>query len=177
MSDPKRTRFAIQAINLADSFNAAFSAERVTGGVHSYRVELSAPEGMSTAGGKQATQHVKLIPDDGGPTLVAGSANFVEQWAELRSWKQMKELHAQRFKGAPLELDRAQYDALVAKMTRFVTEYNCTLRSGPAPKPARRDQATPAGASGGASGTLVIALILLAALASASGIVYFFRHR
>src|SRR6201999_2214911 len=74
MSDAKRTQFAVRAITLAETFNVAMADERVRGPI-SYRVELSAPDGMSTAGGKQATQHVKLIPESGGTTIVAGSAN------------------------------------------------------------------------------------------------------
>src|SRR5437016_4524093 len=98
MSDPKRTEFAMQALSLAETFNLMRADERVKGPI-TYRVELSAPEGPSTAGGKQATQHVKLVPVGGGATIVAGSANQAESWAELRSFAHLKLLHGQRFKG------------------------------------------------------------------------------
>ena len=104
MSDPKRTAFAMQALGLAETFNLMLQAERVKGPV-TYRVELSAPDGMSTAGGKQATQHVKLVPEGGGSTIVAGSANQAENWAELRTFEHLKLLHAQRFKGAEIPLE------------------------------------------------------------------------
>ena len=117
MSDPKRTAFAMQALSLAETFNLMLQAERVKGPV-TYRVELSAPDGMSTAGGKQATQHVKLVPEGGGTTIVAGSANQAEKWAELRTFEHLKLLHAQRFKGAEIPLNRVQYNELLEKLRR-----------------------------------------------------------
>src|ERR1700752_974277 len=127
MSDPKRTAFAMQALGLAETFNVMLQAERVKGPV-TYRVELSAPDGMSTAGGKQATQHVKLLPEGGGNTIVAGSANQAESWAELRTFEHLKLLHAQRFKGAEIPLNRVQYNELVGKLEKFFAERGCSVR-------------------------------------------------
>jgi hypothetical protein len=175
MSDPKRTAFAMQALGLAETFNIMFQAERVKGAV-TYRVELSAPDGMSTAGGKQATQHVKLAPEGGGTTIVAGSANQAEKWAELRTFEHLKLLHAQRFKGAEIPLNRVQYNELVEKLKAFFAQQGqCNVRM------ADMSRATPppATASGkeGPSGTLIIALILLVAAASAAGVTWFLTHR
>jgi hypothetical protein len=176
MSDPKRTAFAMQALGLAETFNIMFQAERVKGPV-TYRVELSAPDGMSTAGGKQATQHVKLVPEGGGTTIVAGNANQAEKWAELRTFEHLKRLHAQRFKGAEIPLNRVQYNELVEKLKAFFAQHGqCNVRMAPlssgTPPPA-----TVAAAHTGPSGTLIIAIILVAALAAAAGVTWFLTHR
>jgi len=174
MSDPKRTAFAMQALGLAETFNLMLQAERVKGPV-SYRVELSAPEGMSTAGGKQATQHVKLVPEGGGTTIVAGSANQAENWAELRSFEHLKLLHAQRFKGAEIPLNRVQYNELLEKLRAFFAD-KVQVRTAELPKDVAPVAAAQPAAKG-ASGTLVIVLILVAALAAAACVTWFLTHR
>jgi hypothetical protein len=176
MSDPKRTAFAMQALSLAETFNLMLQAERVKGPV-TYRVELSAPDGMSTAGGKQATQHVKLVPEGGGTTIVAGSANQAEKWAELRTFEHLKLLHAQRWKGAEIPLNRVQYNELLEKLKAFFAQQGgCSVRMAELP----RDEAAPAtvtAAHTGPSGTLIIVIILVAALAAAAGVTWFLTHR
>jgi hypothetical protein len=168
-----RTQFAIKALTLADTFNMALSQERVKGPI-TYRVELSAPDGMSTAGGKQATQHVKLVPEGGGATVVAGSANQAENWAELRSFEHLQVLHAQRFKGAEVPVNRVQYNELVQKMRQFFNERGLSVRMAAVPRPG---DSAPAEQPRGASGVLVILFILVAALASASGVAWYLMHR
>ncbi|MGZ3407021.1 MAG: hypothetical protein ACXVAN_11295 [Polyangia bacterium] len=178
MSDPKRTAFAMKAFGLAETFNLMLQAERVKGPV-TYRVELSAPDGMSTAGGKQATQHVKLVPEGGGTTIVAGSANPVDKTAELRTFEHLKLLHAQRFKGVEIPLNRVQYNELLEKLKSFFAQQGqCTVRMAELPRDAGPAGASaPARASGGASGTMVILLILVAALAAAAGVTWYLTHR
>ncbi len=172
MSDPKRTAFAMQALSLAETFNLMLQAERVKGPV-TYRVELSAPEGMSTAGGKQATQHIKLVPEGGGTTIVAGSANQAEHWAELRSFEHLKLLHAQRFKGAEIPLNRVQYNELLDKLRAFFAD-KVTVRMAELP---RDVPSTAPAKSGGISGSVVLLAILVAALAAAAGVTWFITHR
>ena len=177
MSDPKRTAFAMQALSLAETFNLMLQAERVKGPV-TYRVELSAPDGMSTAGGKQATQHVKLIPEGGGTTVVAGSANPVDKTAELRTFEHLKLLHAQRFKGAEIPLNRVQYNELLEKLKAFFAQQGqCTVRMAEVPRDAAVVDTSAARARGGASGTMVLLIILVAALAAAGGVTWYLTHR
>jgi len=174
MSDPKRTAFAMQAMTLAETFNLLLQAERVKGPV-TYRVELSAPDGMSTAGGKQATQHIKLVPEGGGTTIVAGSANQAENWAELRSFEHLKLLHAQRFKGAEIPLNRVQYNELLEKLRAFFAD-KVQVRTAELPTDVAPVAAAQPAAKG-ASGTLVIVAIIVAALAAAAGVTWFMTHR
>ena len=172
MPDGNRTMFAMKALTLADTFNMTLGKERVQGPI-TYRVELSAPDGMSTAGGKQATQHVKLVPEGGGATVVAGSANQAESWAELRSFEHLQVLHAQRWKGAELPVNRVQYNEVMQKVRAFFSERGLKVRNAAMPKP---DGGSDAPARG-TSGMLVVAIILVAALAAAAGVAWYLTHR
>jgi hypothetical protein len=127
--DDLRTKFAMQAVDLAGLFSLLIGERPLTGPV-TYHVELSAPDGPSTGGGIQAVQHIKLIPADGGATLVAGWANQIERVAELRTLNYLNELHAERFASSALSpppspserLDRVQYDELLERMRTFFAD-------------------------------------------------------
>lgn len=129
MSDPNRTQFAMRALSLADIFNTVVGKDRVG----SYRVVLNAPDGPSTGGGKQAVQHISLIPERGA-TITAGAANPVDKTAELRSWDHLAQLHAQRFKGKTLPLDRVKYNLLLKRMQVFFGEQRMSVVLVDAPK-------------------------------------------
>jgi hypothetical protein len=172
MSDSKHRAFALQALGLAETFNLMLQAERVKGPI-TYRVELSAPDGMSTAGGQQATQHIKLIPEGGGTTIVAGSANQAERWVELRTFEHLKLLHAQRWRGAEIPLNRLQYNELLDKLQAFFADKG-TVRLVPPP---REGAAATATSSPGASGTMVLIFVVVAAMATATFVTWFMTHR
>ncbi len=107
-----QTYHAIQASDLATAFNDALKKMRI--GPGDYGIELTAPEGPSTAGGVQALQHVRLVPREMGlPTIVVGHANHPEGRAELRTYEYVDSIHRQRFR-RPLALDRAQYEQVLA---------------------------------------------------------------
>jgi hypothetical protein len=127
MAEVKHTMFAGMAFGLAEMFKHSVGKQRLKGDV-TYAIELSAPEGESTAGGKQALQHVKLVPEGGGPTLVIGTAHAVEKMAELRTWKQVDEMHRQRFKGAPFDADQAEYEVLLEAARKFFTDYKYNVK-------------------------------------------------
>jgi hypothetical protein len=149
--DDLRTKFAMQAVDLAGLFSLLIGERPLTGPV-TYHVELSAPDGPSTGGGIQAVQHIKLIPADGGATLVAGWANQIERTAELRTLNYLNELHAERFAQSALRpppspserLDRVQYDELLERMRTFFTdkEIRATVVDASEPRTAVRPAAT-----------------------------------
>jgi hypothetical protein len=165
--DPMRTQRTLEALGLAEGFNLLLQNERIRGPI-SYCLELSAPEGMSTAGGKQATQHVKLVPEGGGAVIVAASANLVERWAELRTFEHLAALHAQRWKGASIPLDRTAYDLVMMKVSRFFADKGFAVREAAMP---------PAQARGGPLGFVVVLVILAAALATSAFVTWFMTHR
>jgi hypothetical protein len=123
MAEQQRTQFAMKALGLADFFNAKCGDKRVSG----HKVMLAAPDGPSTMGGKQALQHISLIPDAGGAAITAGSANQVERIAELRTYDHLKQLHAQRFGRKTFPLDRVSYNELVKRMQAFFADQKLTV--------------------------------------------------
>jgi len=88
MEEEKRTVYTREAIGLADRFGAFLGSDRITTGTkvvpNDYHLELTAPEGMSTGGGAQAVQSIKLVPERG-PAIVCGTANQKEKTAEIRT--------------------------------------------------------------------------------------------
>jgi hypothetical protein len=173
MATHLRTEFAMKALDLADLFKVWIGQTPVPGPV-TYRVELSAPDGMSTGGGTQSVQHIKLIPVDGGPTVVAGSANQVEGAAELRTFEHLAELHAQRFKGAEIPLDRGAYNDLVKRMQTFFSDKGLRLvMVDAAPRATARPEAT----APRPNITIVIVGLVAIAAAVAGGMLLLLGHR
>jgi hypothetical protein len=135
MGEQQHTAFAGQAIGLAELFKYSFSKKRLEGPV-GYSLEMSAPEGNSTGGGKQPLQHVKLVPDSGA-TLVIGTANIVDKSCELRTFRHMDDVHRQRFKGQPFNTDAEKYGALLEDLRTFFTAQHYTVSMHEAAAPTR----------------------------------------
>ena len=121
MSQAKHTEFAMKALGLAELFTMMIGSKPLKG-ARVYTVELGTPDGPSTGGGKQALQPIKLVPEGGGPTLVAGHANQVEKSAELRSYALVQQQHDARFRGAELQVDQPEYDELLTRLTNFFAQ-------------------------------------------------------
>src|SRR4051812_1690682 len=81
-----------------------------------YRIELTAPSGPSTSGGRLALQHIRLAPTTSGPAIVIGTANPAILSAEIRTYRPLMELHAQRFKGERLPLDYERYRLFLVRL-------------------------------------------------------------
>src|SRR5581483_8970836 len=164
MGEQKHTAYAMQALGFADLFNVRVGDQKV-GGPTPYRVEMAAPDGPSTGGGKQSVQHIKLVPDGGQPVIVAGSADAKEKSAELRTYEYLAQAHAQRFKGAKLPLDRVQYLAFFKRAQTFLTEQGINVTTTDASKSVE----TPAPKKSGMSaGAIVGILVVVAALVGAA---------
>lgn len=168
--DVRYTRVAAKAVNLAELFEEAFAAG-LDGPVR-YRIKMSAPEGPSTAGGKQALQHIKLIPERGGPTIVIGAANTIKQTAEIRTYALLADLHAQRFRGATLPLQPGQYKELVDAMMGFFE----AMRLHVVTVDMQRSQRPPAGGDSSVA-TIVAILVAIGVLGAAAWIVLSHLHR
>ncbi len=117
MPDYKYTQVAAKAVSLAELFDARFE-KGLDGPIH-FRVELSAPDGPSTAGGKQALQHIKLIPEGGGLAVLIGSANTTRMVAEIRTYEHIASLYGQRFRGARIPVDVTRYYELGQGLATF----------------------------------------------------------
>ncbi len=162
MAEPVHTRFAMAALDLASVFNTVVGATPVasTEGA-SFTVELSAPDGPSTGGGAQSLQHIRLLRP--GLTIVAGSLDPVQHSAELRSHAFADSLHAQRYKGAALPVERQAYEALLKRVRDFVgTQGYAVVLKDPAPTPVAARPARGGGA------LIVAAIVLCLAIAGAA---------
>lgn len=143
MANVQRTMFAAQAVGLAELFKSLIGPVRLSGPVV-YRPELSAPEGESTGGGTQATQHVMLVPESGGATLVMGSLNAREKTCELRQFPAFAQMIEQRFKGKIAVPDQDSYEALLDKTQKFFASQSVRVAmiAPQAPAAADRPRAT-----------------------------------
>ncbi|MBI5481223.1 MAG: hypothetical protein HY906_20360 [Deltaproteobacteria bacterium] len=175
MPEEKRTQFAMAALGFADLFKVQIGSYKLPGPVP-YTVELAAPEGPSTGGGKQGVLHIKLTPEVGGPVTVAGWANPFERTAELRPFDHLAQAHAMRFHGQQIPLDRPQYDALFARMHQFLAEQGLqvsVVAGPPRPSGAMPAQAAPSSSSIG----LIIAILAIVAVILGIGVFLFLRSR
>lgn len=145
MAVKKFTMFAAQAMGLAEMFQGVFAAG--LDGPMPFKVELAAPDGPSTAGGKLALQHIKLVAQSGGLTIVIGSANPVEKQVELRTYAYVAGQHAQRFKGAALPVDLEKYKELIKQLQFFFTDQGMTVVMVDLPKNMEAPLSAPAASS------------------------------
>ena len=114
-ADPNalRTRLATKFVSLADDVTEAFGDFAI--GAGAWAVELTAPSGMSTGGGKQALQHLRLRPRRSGySAIVAGLVNQVEKSAELRDFEYVCMMHEIRFRRG-LEITAHEWEQLLRK--------------------------------------------------------------
>ncbi|MDB5217858.1 MAG: hypothetical protein JWO86_5785 [Myxococcaceae bacterium] len=108
-----RTRLARKFTTLADVVTEGFHEFSIGAGW--WVVELTAPEGMSTGGGKQVLQHLRLRPTrQGHAVLVGGVVNAVTKTAELRDHAHMDMIYRARF-GRPLEITAAEWEQFLRK--------------------------------------------------------------
>lgn len=113
--DPEalRTRLAQKFVSLADSVTEAFRDFAI--GAGAYAVELTAPQGMSTGGGKQALQHLRLRPRrEGYSVLVAGTVNQLERRAELRDYDHVTIMNDVRFR-TTLDISLQEWEQFLRK--------------------------------------------------------------
>ena len=125
-----RTRFAVRALDFAETFNAGLGAMSLQPGA--YQPQLTTPDGPSTGGGVQAVQHVRLIAArQGFPSILVSSANQRIGSAELRSYEYIDAVHRQRWK-RPVPLDRNDYkDFLNAAKNFFESNQLLVTIAGP----------------------------------------------
>lgn len=166
LRERKFTAIASQAMDFATLFHINF-AGGLPGPVH-WKVELTTPVGPSTEGGKQALQHLRLVPADGTSAIVIGKASPVGKSAEIRTLRHLRDVHAMRFKGAPLPLDGSSYLDLVGRLQQFfaaqghaVVMLDVATPSMAPPPPANR------GVSGSVVAAVVVGAIVLASVVGA----------
>jgi len=108
------TELATQALDLSDTFNVMFEVRFV-----GFQIDLAKP-GMSTAGGKQAVQHIALHAQGGG-SLVVGSVDTPGRRAELRSHTRLASMYRQRF-GTDLPIAAADWKDFLDRAQKFLRD-------------------------------------------------------
>jgi hypothetical protein len=128
--DALRTRMTRKFVSLADLVNDAFRGMPL--GEAAYRVELTAPQGMSTGGGKQALERLLLHPRRPGfATLLAGTVNLVARQAWLRDYEHIALWHFARFK-QPAPVSRQTWEEFIRRAEAVLHDAEIeTLRMPP----------------------------------------------
>ncbi|MEP7126997.1 MAG: hypothetical protein ABJE95_39055 [Byssovorax sp.] len=163
-----RTRFAVRALDFAETFNAGLGALSLQPGA--YQPQLTTPDGPSTGGGVQAVQHVRLIAArQGFPAILVGSANQRSGTAELRSYEYIDAVHRQRWQ-RPVPLDRSDYEDFLNSAKNFFESNQLLVTIAGPPAGSRRADpegapATPAASGSGAIVTGVVVGLFIGALA------------
>jgi hypothetical protein len=130
-----RTRLARKFTTLADQVTDSFDEFRI--GAGRWAVELTAPEGMSTGGGKQVLQHLRLRPTrEGYAVLLGGVVNAVTRTAQLRDHAHMDMIHRARF-GRALEITAAEWEQFLRKAEVVLRQEQITTARMAAPRDVR----------------------------------------
>jgi hypothetical protein len=130
-----RTRLARKFTTLADQVTESFDDFQI--GAGRWAVELTAPEGMSTGGGKQVLQHLRLRPTrEGHAVLVGGVVNPVTRTAELRDHPHMDMIYRARF-GRPLEITTAEWEQFLRKAEVVLRQEQISTARVAAPRDVR----------------------------------------
>jgi hypothetical protein len=153
------THVAAKAVTLADLFEERFSAG--LDGPVLFRIHLASPDGPSTGGGKQVVQPIKLVPADGGPTIVIGVANTIKKTVELRSYALLTEQYAQRYKGAQLPILAGAYRQLLADFTAFFQAMSLSVSTVDASRTLRPPTPTASSSSASVIAALVVSVGVL----------------
>lgn len=159
MDDVKRTQIAQQGVDFSTMFAAKYSHLDISGHVPLMRV----PSAESTAGGKQATQHVLLEPRSGnGPVITIGQVNLATRSAKLRTYDCLKQLHALRFGEDPFVLRAADYQQFFDQLLTFTKKYGFQIDVETKPPDVGRvSHRPPAHVQGGTTGAWLFLLALV----------------
>ncbi len=113
------TVLAREGVNVAQLLNTALS-KRTLGKLTPRRLEVAAPIGQSTQGGKKARQSVTLIPIAGeGPSVMCGWIDAAQKVAELRDYDDVASQYKSRF-GAKFEVSAEEYATLIKDLSRML---------------------------------------------------------
>jgi hypothetical protein len=153
-----RTRLTRKFTSLAESVTESFRDYAIGGGA--WAVELTAPQGMSTGGGKQALQHLRLRPRKPGySVLVAGTVNQMERRAELRDFDHLAIMHEVRFRHA-LAITNQEWEQFLRKAEVVLNAAGIQSMRTPPPRDLLEQRRSLQRVSRGAIVALVVVLLL-----------------
>jgi hypothetical protein len=109
------TVMAREGINAAEVVNTALKKKEV-GKETPRRVEVIAPHGPSTSGGKKARQSITLVPVSGqGAALMCGFLDVAQKSVEIRDYAVVAEQFKKRF-GTRFDVSAEEYGALFKQL-------------------------------------------------------------
>jgi hypothetical protein len=168
-----RTRFSMQALDLATMFQMSFGQKRF--GNVGYVAELAKPN-VSTGGGKQAMQPIRMNPSQKGfSVLTVGAANPVERRVELRSYEYVDRVHRERFAKA-VPLDRAAYNQFLTEANAFFGQWGMAVTMT-MPPAGLATAAEPVYDPPSGSGSRILIAVLIAAVAGLTALVVLLLRR
>lgn len=154
MSNVKATQYAQQGLDFATLFSAKFARTTING----YRPHLKEPA-ETTAGGRQAVQHIAFEPQIvGDPVLTVGYVNVVTKTAKLRTYDCLAEMFAMRFANRVFVLDQRQYQDWFDKTAEFMRRQGLQIQIETRPPIAHSSRPPPRASSQGAN--LILWLLL-----------------
>lgn len=174
----KPTLYAQRGLEFVAVFQVRFHALDISG----HKARLRPPPGESTGGGKLATQHIVLEPDDpSAPTWTVGSVNVATKSAKIRTYDCVRALHRARFKDKAFPLDRGHYQSFFETATALMKEREVSVEIENAPPEIALETSGRDG-SGGASdalaapsrgglGWVIIGALILAVIAAAGAFI------
>jgi len=149
MEDGKFTVYAGKSVALAEVFKYTVGKDPIVGPVIC-RLELSAPTEESTDGGRLAMQHVSIVPEGGGPTVVIGTAYQLDRLAEMRPYAAVADTYKKRFRTSSFPVTPNQYDEMVRRLKGFFAQFDFQFSIGevivPGARPALGEAARPSAA-------------------------------
>ncbi|HJX51556.1 MAG TPA: hypothetical protein VJ801_02210, partial [Polyangia bacterium] len=137
MEDGKFTMYAGKSVALAEVFKYTVGKEPILGPVIC-RLELSAPTEESTDGGRLAMQHMSIVPEGGGPTVVIGTAYQLDRLAELRPYASVADTYKKRFRVSSFPVTPNQYDEMARRLKGFFAQFDFRFSVGEATAPGAR---------------------------------------
>ena len=158
-----RTRLARKFTTLADEVTECFEDFQI--GAGAWGAELTAPEGMSTQGGRHAMQHLHMRPKRRGyPVLLGGQVDLAAKTAELRDHAYMQSAHVTRF-GTELEITYDEWEQFLRKCEVVLQLANVACMRVSAPRDmARRARTRSEGVSSRNVALFVLAVVVPFAL-------------
>lgn len=109
------TMTALEGLNAAEIVSAAF-ARKTIGALTPRKLEVVAPDGPSTSGGKRARQTIRLVPaTGGGPAVMCGALEVAQKVVALRTHAGVAQHHEKRF-GTPFDVTADEYAAMCKEL-------------------------------------------------------------
>ena len=161
----QRTMIASRGLDFASLFTMTFGRHELNGHVPMMRE----PPGVSTAGGKQATQHIVLARDwGGGATITIGHANVATKTCKLRTHGCLERMHQMRYRGHALPIAQELYQPFFDSVRAFMVGQgmHVEIETQPPAMPSMPPPGMPS--RGGASSNWLVYLLLIFLLIAGS---------